>query len=95
VPSDNENFLNILMSRLCEKYRYVKLNLNQSTVRFSIDDIFKTRKEARPEESGFYISRYTGWEESEFLPYVESKGLIIKLTNGRFEITQKGKDYTS
>jgi hypothetical protein len=97
MATDNENFLSILMSRLCEKYRYVKLNMNAETVRFSIDDIFAPRNETKPEESGFYISTYTGWDkpylESTLLPYVESKGLITKLPNGKYEPTQKGKDY--
>jgi primase-polymerase (primpol)-like protein len=93
MTTDKENFMNILMSRLSEKYKYLKINKGFNTVKFSVDDIFKPRNESKPEDSGFYISTHTGWDrpyvESTLLPYVESKGLISKLPDGKYEPTEK------
>ncbi len=98
MASDKENFMAVLMSRLCEKFKYVRTNRGHDTVEFTIDDIFKSRNEAKPEDAGFYISKDTGWDrpyvESTLLPYVEGKGLIEKLADGdSYRLTENGKNY--
>jgi hypothetical protein len=46
------------MSRLCEKYKYLKINKGYNSVKFSVDDIFKPRNETNPEDGGFHISTH-------------------------------------
>lgn len=89
IADDKKGFTELFWQRLCQKYRYLKTNVNPREFIFHISDIRLNVNEER----GLGIDAYGEQFVEDNLRDMERAGLIELIHDRRFRLTRVGIEY--
>jgi hypothetical protein len=85
----------MLMSRVCEKYRYFKRNKDRDYFEFSIEDISKPHDKIKPEDeiSDVHRGNDINHIKDKLLSSLVDEGLVEVISDEMYRLTEEGKKY--